>query len=97
MKKATYAWLASLLLMLVATLTSCEQFALDESGTSTHDANVNVTLHLSVANKKQSNALKNKLLDNGLSQISYFQHSVLLIPTLRALNTGFLPAFFCAS
>lgn len=56
MKKRTYAWLASLLLMLVATLTSCEQFALDESGTSTHDANTNVTLHLSVANKKQSNA-----------------------------------------
>ncbi len=31
MKKKTYVWLASLLLMLVATLTSCEKFALDDS------------------------------------------------------------------
>ena len=35
MKKKTYVWLASLLLMLVATLTSCEKFALDDSGTNT--------------------------------------------------------------
>lgn len=56
MKKKTYAWLASLLLMLVTMLTSCEQFALDESGTSTHDANDNVTLHLSVARKNPKKA-----------------------------------------
>lgn len=49
MKKKTYAWLASLLLMLVATLTSCEKFALDDSGTNSHDANANVIIHASVA------------------------------------------------
>lgn len=49
MKKKTYVWLASLLLMLVATLTSCEKFALDDSGTHSHDANANVIIHASVA------------------------------------------------
>ena len=49
MKKKTYVWLASLLLMLVATLTSCEKFALDDSGTNSHDANSNVIIHASVA------------------------------------------------
>lgn len=49
MKKKTYVWLASLLLMLVATLTSCEKFALDDSGTNSHDANANVIIHASVA------------------------------------------------
>ncbi len=49
MKKKTYVWLASLLLMLVATLTSCEKFALDDSGTNSHDANANVIIHVSVA------------------------------------------------
>lgn len=49
MKKKTYVWLASLLLMLVATLTSCEKFALDDSGTNSHDANANVLIHASVA------------------------------------------------
>lgn len=49
MKKKTYVWLASLLLMLVATLTSCEKFALDNSGTNSHDANANVIIHASVA------------------------------------------------
>lgn len=48
-KKKTYVWLASLLLMLVATLTSCEKFALDDSGTNSHDANANVIIHASVA------------------------------------------------
>lgn len=56
MKKKTYVWLASLLLMLVATLTSCEKFALDDSGTNSHDANANVIIHASVAKKShQSN------------------------------------------
>lgn len=49
MKKKTYVWLASLLLMLVATLTSCEKFTLDDSGTNSHDANANVIIHASVA------------------------------------------------
>lgn len=49
MKKKTYVWLASLLLMLVATLTSCEKFSLDDSGTNSHDANANVIIHVSVA------------------------------------------------
>lgn len=49
MKKKTYVWLASLLLILVATLTSCEKFALDDSGTNSHDANANVIIHVSVA------------------------------------------------
>ena len=49
MKKKTYVWLAFLLLMLVATLTSCEKFALDDSGTNSHDANANVIIHVSVA------------------------------------------------
>ena len=49
MKKKTYVWLASLLLMLVATLTSCEKFALEDSGTNSHDANANVIIHVSVA------------------------------------------------
>ena len=49
MKKKTYTWLAFLLLMLVATLTSCEKFALDDSGTNSHDANANVIIHASVA------------------------------------------------
>ena len=49
MKEKTYVWLASLLLMLVATLTSCEKFALDDSGTNSHDANANVIIHASVA------------------------------------------------
>lgn len=49
MKKKTYVWLASLLLMLVATLTSCEKFALDDPGTNSHDANANVIIHASVA------------------------------------------------
>ena len=53
MKKKTYVWLASLLLMLVATLTSCEKFALDDSGTHSHDANANVIIHASVAKKSQ--------------------------------------------
>lgn len=53
MKKKTYVWLASLLLMLVATLTSCEKFALDDSGTNSHDANANVIIHASVAKKSQ--------------------------------------------
>ncbi len=46
MRKAKlYAVLASIL-MLVATLTSCEKFALEESGTDPHDANANVTIHV---------------------------------------------------
>ena len=43
MKKKNYALVASFLMMLVATLTSCEKFALDETSTDPHDANANVT------------------------------------------------------
>ena len=56
MKKKTYVWLASLLLMLVATLTSCEKFALDDSGTNSHDANANVIIHAYVAKKSQQSS-----------------------------------------
>ena len=62
MKKKTYVWLASLLLMLVATLTSCEKFALDDSGTNSHDANANVIIHASVA--KKSHQSNNSFLKN---------------------------------
>ena len=44
-KTKTLALLASIL-MLVATLTSCEKFALEESGTNTHDANANVIIRV---------------------------------------------------
>lgn len=44
-KTKTYLLLASIL-MLVATLTSCEKFALEESGTNTHDANANVIIRV---------------------------------------------------
>ena len=47
MKKECYKLLAAIILMLVATLTSCEKFSLDESGqSSTHDANANVTVRI---------------------------------------------------
>lgn len=59
MKKKTYVWLASLLLMLVATLTSCEKFALDETSTDPHDANANVTFHVSMG-KNQSTEFNTK-------------------------------------
>lgn len=49
MKKKNYALVASFLMMLVATLTSCEKFALDDSGTNSRDANANVIIHVSVA------------------------------------------------
>lgn len=46
-KMKNYAILASILLMLAATLTSCEKFALEDSGNgSKHDANANVTIHV---------------------------------------------------
>ena len=53
MKKKNYALVASFLMMLVATLTSCEKFALDETSTDPHDANANVTFHVSMG-KNQS-------------------------------------------
>lgn len=47
MKKESYKLLAAIILVLVATLTSCEKFSLDESGqSSTHDANANVTVRI---------------------------------------------------
>ena len=47
MKKESYKLLAAIMLVLVATLTSCEKFSLDESGqSSTHDANANVTVRI---------------------------------------------------
>ena len=64
MKKKTYVWLASLLLMLVATLTSCEKFALDDSGTNSHDANANVIIHVSVA-KNNSTGTRSGEVDYG--------------------------------
>ncbi len=44
-KTKTYA-IVAFLWMLVATLTSCEKFALDNTGTSTHDANANVIIRV---------------------------------------------------
>lgn len=43
MNKKTYRLLASLLLMLVATLTSCEKFSIDETTGKSREANANVT------------------------------------------------------
>ena len=59
MKKKTYSFVASFLLMLVATLTSCEKFALDETSTDPHDANANVTFHVSMG-KNQSTEFNTK-------------------------------------
>ena len=46
MSKKTYRLLASLLLMLVATLTSCEKFSIDETTGKSREANANVTIHV---------------------------------------------------
>lgn len=45
MKTKTYAILA-FILMLAATLTSCEKFTLEDSGTDPHDANANVIIRV---------------------------------------------------
>ena len=45
MSKKSYRLLASLLLMLVATLTSCEKFSIDETTGKSREANANVTIH----------------------------------------------------
>ena len=57
--KKNYALVASFLMMLVATLTSCEKFALDETSTDPHDANANVTFHVSMG-KNQSTEFNTK-------------------------------------
>ena len=62
MKKKTYALVASFLMMLVVTLTSCEKFALDETSTDPHDANANVTFHVSMG-KNQSTEFNTKAAD----------------------------------
>ena len=59
MKKKNYALVASFLMMLVVTLTSCEKFALDETSTDPHDANANVTFHVSMG-KNQSTEFNTK-------------------------------------
>ena len=46
MSKKSYRLLASLLLMLVATLTSCEKFSIDETTGKSREANANVTIHV---------------------------------------------------
>ena len=46
MKKTEFIALLASILMLVATLTSCEKFALEDSGTNTHDANANVIIRV---------------------------------------------------
>ena len=46
MSKKPYRLLASLLLMLVATLTSCEKFSIDETTGKSREANANVTIHV---------------------------------------------------
>lgn len=68
MKKKTYVWLAFLLLMLVATLTSCEKFALDDSGTNSHDANANVIIHASVAKNNSTGTRSGKEDEDGLEE-----------------------------
>ena len=68
MKKKTYVWLASLLLMLVATLTSCEKFALDDSGTNSHDANANVIIHASVAKNNSTRTRSGEEDEDGLDE-----------------------------
>ena len=68
MKKKTYVWLASLLLMLVATLTSCEKFALDDSGTNSHDANANVIIHASVAKNNSTGTRSGEEDEDGLDE-----------------------------
>ena len=68
MKKKTYVWLAFLLLMLVATLTSCEKFALDDSGTNSHDANANVIIHASVAKNNSTGTRSGEGDEDGLDE-----------------------------
>ena len=63
MKKKNYALVASFLMMLVVTLTSCEKFALDETSTDPHDANANVTFHVSMG-KNQSTEFNTKAADS---------------------------------
>lgn len=54
MKTKTYQLVAICLLMLAATLASCEKFALDGATTKKHDANANVFIHASVAQKSNA-------------------------------------------
>ena len=46
MRKAKLYAVLTFIVMLVATLTSCEKFALEESSTNSHEANANVTIHV---------------------------------------------------
>ena len=64
--------------MLVATLTSCEKFALDDSGTNSHDANANVIIHASVAknnstgtrSEEEDEEIEGKPLEDYCSRLS---------------------------
>ena len=65
MSKKPYRLLASLLLMLVATLTSCEKFSIDETTGKSHDANANVTIH--VQKVENTNLLTTKAADKQMA------------------------------
>ncbi len=72
MKYKTYAMLASLLLMLVATLTSCEKLTLEDSSNgSKHEADANVFIRVNqVENTKFSEITKATSTTKVLSDIS---------------------------
>lgn len=67
MNKTTYPWLASLIMLLVTTLTSCEKFALDDLGGNSHDANTNVIIHVSAAKKQESN--NSRKMDSKITRV----------------------------
>ena len=65
MSKKPYRLLASLLLMLVATLTSCEKFSIDETTGKSREANANVTIH--VQKVENTNLLTTKATDKQMA------------------------------
>ena len=65
MSKKPYRLLASLLLMLVATLTSCEKFSIDETTGKSREANANVTIH--VQKVENTNLLTTKAADKQMA------------------------------
>ena len=71
MSKKSYRLLASLLLMLVATLTSCEKFSIDETTGKSREANANVTIHAQKIAKKRHD--KQHIVD---SLVDLYKHLI---------------------
>lgn len=67
MRKKTYQLLASLLLMLIASLTSCEKFAFENADTTTHDADGNVTIRVKQVQNMKIGSASRAASKNGLN------------------------------